>query len=128
MANGYVHIQIDGVLYLAHRLAWLLSKGSDPGAAQIDHRNGQRTDNRSRNLRLALRCEADNTQNTKVRRDSTSRYTGVAPRGRRWRAYIHVNRKQYHLGCFSTKKEAKAAHRKAKAEMHRFQPTPVERK
>src|SRR5690606_24034484 len=63
MNAGYVHIQVDGVLYLAHRLAWRMVTGDDPGPAQIDHKNRNRTDNRWVNLRLAPNREIDNLQN-----------------------------------------------------------------
>lgn len=45
-----IRIGIDGKLYLASRIAWLLYYGEWPRLT-IDHRNGDRTNNRIRNLR-----------------------------------------------------------------------------
>ncbi len=44
-----------GKCYLAHRCIWKLMTGEDPGKLEIDHINGDRTDNSWSNLRLATR-------------------------------------------------------------------------
>lgn len=53
--GGYITIQFKRQLYKAHRLAWLYMTGEDPGEREIDHINGDRSDNRFENLRLAER-------------------------------------------------------------------------
>ena len=55
--KGYIQIQCDNVQYLAHRLAWLYYHGYFP-KDELDHRNGDKRDNRIANLR-----EATSTQN-----------------------------------------------------------------
>lgn len=55
----YVDISVDCKLYKAHRLAWLYVHGVFP-PDQIDHINGNRSDNRIANLR-----PASNGQNRK---------------------------------------------------------------
>ena len=49
---GYTHIRIDGVVYQAHRLAFLYVMGYLP-TNLVDHRNNIRSDNRWENLREA---------------------------------------------------------------------------
>src|SRR5262245_14923519 len=44
-AKGYRRVSVDGRDYLVHRVIWLWMTGEWP-AAQIDHRNGVRDDNR----------------------------------------------------------------------------------
>ena len=53
--RGYVRIRIDGKSYYAHRIAWSMLGGAD--AKDIDHINGNRSDNRACNLRAATRSQ-----------------------------------------------------------------------
>ena len=73
--KGYVVIQINNKIYLAHRLAWLYMTGLWP-KNDIDHFNQVRTDNRFFNLREATRKE--NCQNVhKPHPNNSSGYLGV---------------------------------------------------
>lgn len=107
---GYIAFCIDGRQYTAHRLAWLYMHGELP-PAEIDHINGQRTDNRLSNLRLADRIQ--NAANVKTHRDNKSGLKGVFPMRRRWSAQIKVRGITHHLGTFDTPAEAHAAYIKA---------------
>jgi hypothetical protein len=120
--HGYMMIGIDGRKYKSHRLAWLYMHGRWP-ANEIDHINGIRSDNRIENLREAT--NAENRQNQKVPKNSTSGHIGVNfdKRYGKWRARIKKARKEFSLGYFSSIEDAIAARAKAKAKMHTFQPT-----
>jgi hypothetical protein len=74
---------------------------------EVDHRNGNKLDNRRSNLRLATRQLQQ--QNVASHRDSNSRYRGVCwdRRRGRWRAHAHVGGRHRHLGYFTD--EAAAA-------------------
>lgn len=126
MPKGYRLIQIDGVGYLAHRLAWLWMTGRFP-PAETDHVNGVRDDNRFANLREATRSE--NAQNSKRYANNTSGANGVSydNRKRKWRAYISVEGKRVELGLFRTVDDAQRVQLSAKAKLHTFQPTPRDR-
>lgn len=117
-SNGYVRIGIDGRRYHAHRLAWLYVFGSWP-AHQIDHLNGQRSDNRIANLRAVTR--ALNTQNQqRAHADSASGLLGVTydkSRGK-YQAKIYAEGRHRHLGRFATPEAAHAAYLKAKRTLH----------
>ena len=52
--RGYATIRIDGKLYLAHRLAWLLMTGSFP-QKRLDHIDRNKLNNKFNNLREATR-------------------------------------------------------------------------
>lgn len=121
--QGYLRISIDGKLHRAHRLVWLYCYGQWP-TNQIDHRNGIRHDNRIANLRQCSQME--NSQNTKLRKDSTSGLFGVRwhKKLQKWHARIQKAGQSYHLGLFHTSAEAHSAYLKAKAELHSFQPIP----
>jgi hypothetical protein len=121
MPNGYWKIGIDGREYLAHRIAWLMVHDRWP-TDEIDHVNGNPTDNRLSNLREASRVE--NSQNFKPRRTNSSGHTGVSYSRAmgRWHAQIMIKRRNVHLGYFDTKEAAANAYRSAKTHVHQFQP------
>src|SRR5690606_14422041 len=73
--GGYLSGAIFKRLYLAHRVAWKIYTGDEPGLI-LDHINGDRTDNRIANLREAT--FEQNVGNRLPNADSTSRYRGVA--------------------------------------------------
>lgn len=119
-ATGYLRIQIDGTSYLAHRLAWLHHYGKWP-LLDIDHINGEKTDNRIANLR-----EATASQNGQNRRHSQSNNQsgklGVHfdDSSGRWRAVIAKDGRIYRLGYFGSREDAHAAYLAAKRELHEF--------
>jgi hypothetical protein len=95
---GYTVIRLEGELHYAHRLAWLWMTGNWP-KEQIDHRNGNRNDNRWENLR-----EASNQLNqANVRRRKKSGLKGITkykPNGK-WQAQIMVDQKHISLFYFT---------------------------
>lgn len=120
--RGYTISMVDGKNYQHHRLAWLYVHGAFP-PADLDHRDGVRTNNRLANLREATRSE--NCQNTAFKSiDNKFGCTGVWKAGNRWRARIAVSGVRHHIGYFTSKDLARAAYLAAKAEMHKFQPVP----
>ena len=82
--RGYQTVRIDYVLYQTHRIIWKLVTGHDP-AHTIDHRNGNRSDNRFANLREATPSQQQ--MNHKLRKDNTSGVRGVYRKGKRWSAF-----------------------------------------
>lgn len=120
--QGYLRMKVEGRQYKAHRLAWLYVHGCWP-AKELDHINGVRSDNRIVNLREAT--TAENGQNRTIPRNNTSNHHGVGwdKRSNKWRARIKFGGRDFSLGSFSKIEDAISARAKAKAEMHRFQPT-----
>ena len=116
--DGARTIWIDGVSYLAHRLAWLYVHGCWP-EDQIDHINCNRSDNRIENLREST--QAQNTRNARIAKNNTSGYKGVSrhPNTTKWRARITYLRVEYHLGLFDTAEEAYAAYCAAAKRLHK---------
>jgi hypothetical protein len=98
--KGYRRGGVFGKLYMAHRIIWKIVHGYDP-PEEIDHINGDRSDNRIENLRLASR--SDNTRNTRRKKSNTSGCTGVHPCKRYWVATIRVGSRQVELGYFRDK-------------------------
>lgn len=109
--QGYRRIQLDGLIYAAHRLAFLYMEGAFP-PDMVDHINGVRDDNRWCNLRHATRSE--NNANAKLRRDSTTGAKGVYKRrSGRFSARVRYQGQEYALGTFDTIVEASAAYERA---------------
>lgn len=101
--KGYLVVRIERRAYYAHRLAWLLAYGCWP-SGQVDHENGQKTDNRKTNLRVATGSQ--NRANSRLPNTSTSGLKGVSQFRDKWRASIRQHRKSIHLGTFDTPQEA----------------------
>lgn len=113
--NGYLKTQIDRHPVLLHRLAWFYVHGVWP-AADIDHINGDRADNRLANLREATRSQ--NICNSRRRVDNTSGYKGVSFHKRfGWQAYVVVEGTSKFLGYFPS---AELAFQKRKSVLHAY--------
>jgi hypothetical protein len=121
--QGYIKISIDGVSYYAHRLAWMWLHGAMP-ESQIDHRDGDRSNNKAVNLRAALHCE--NGQNQGLRSTNKSGFHGVSWSAKhgKWATCIHVGGKKQHIGLFADPAEGSLAYLAAKVVAHPFQPIP----
>lgn len=118
-SDGYVHVGVGGggSRYLAHRLVWLHVHGRWP-VGQIDHINGNRSDNRLANLREAT--QAINSQNIRAafRNNAASKMLGVYRNGKRWMARIWVNGRPRYIGTYDTPQEAGDAYIAAKRQLH----------
>lgn len=111
--NGYVTIGIDKKRYYAHRIIWEMLHGIIPANAQIDHINGNRSDNRICNLRIVSNHE--NSKNQKKKVSNSSGFTGVSwdSQTQRWRAHITIDGKTKSLGRYSDELEALKARKRA---------------
>lgn len=81
-----------------------------------DHINGDKLDNRRENLRVVtVRQNVINCKPKKKFADIHSSFKGVSwhKRGRKWMAYIKVNRFRHYLGLFSDEREAAIAYNDA---------------
>jgi len=116
---GYVTIRFNKKSYYLHRLAFLFQTGKFP-THQVDHINGNKSDNRWINLREST--QAQNMQNRSISRNNKSGYTGVYYFGCSWKANIHVDGRTIFLGSFDTKEQAAEARSNAKQQYHLFNP------
>lgn len=113
--QGYRLIGIDGQIYHAHRLVWLLAYGEWP-SRDIDHRDRDRDNNRLSNLRLAT--TAENQWNTVPPKNNTSGHKGVFCLRGKWMVLIQKNRKRQYVGLFKSFEAACAAYDNAAKDLH----------
>jgi len=103
LVSGYRRIRVKGIQLSAHRIAWFLHYGVVP-LKQIDHINGNRSDNRIENLReVSARMNACNRPHH--RQGRIPGYTWDKSR-KKYMSRAWVNGKKIFLGRFDTKEEA----------------------
>jgi len=117
----YLVIAIDGKMYKAHRLAYLLMTGHWP-KDQIDHRDGNGANNRWENIRAVTSTE--NVRNTK-RRNNNSGFRGISwDRGTgKWRVRITNKGQRYVRGYFTELEDAILERLEAEAEIWGYHPS-----
>lgn len=114
-AGGYLFVGVKGSLYAAHRVAFKMIKGFDPGP-YIDHIDGNRTNNKFENLREVTHTQ--NMQNRKMSKKNKSGFKGVTwdKSKCRWRAQIKVGGCFVLLGTFKKAELAADAYKAAATE------------
>ena len=117
-ARGYVRIGVLGRIYKAHRLAMALSCDRFPDM-EIDHINGNKSDNRLVNLREVSR--ETNQQNciSAYKTNSTGMLGVSQHKPGVWRARLSVGGKNKSLGLFSDPHQAHEAYKAAKRILHK---------
>lgn len=113
--SGYLMGRIFGDGFLTHRVIVAMALGSWPDG-EIDHINGDKSDNRLSNLRVVDRVT--NSQNQARSARNTSGVTGVhrLRRSGLWLASIRVDGRSVRLGQFADFSEAVSARKRAEAE------------
>jgi len=105
--RNHKQIMIKGRAYGYHRIVYYLAYGVDSVGWEIDHINGDPSDNRPENLRLA--DESQNKWNTGCQKRCKSGLRGIRARfwgaSTRWEARYRGK----YIGSFATKEEAIAA-------------------
>jgi hypothetical protein len=114
---GTVSVEGRSVTVSLHRAAWLLQTGDWPKQA-LDHRNGQKADNRWANLREVTDAENNQNLQTAHKDKKSSALLGAYRCRRKWQALIRVDGKLRHLGMFDTDVAAHEAYLKAKRSLH----------
>lgn len=110
-SKGYIGIRINGRRYMAHRLVWGFFNGEPDHNLEIDHINGNRSDNRIANLRLVTASE--NRKNQGLSSKNKNGVHGVYMGRKKWWAEITVDGVKKTLGMFEELSDAIAARKAA---------------
>jgi len=129
LTNGYIQLELrnkDGkrrkfnlhrLVYKAFKTDWNIFDNSMNN--QIDHRDGNRSNNNIDNLRCVT--------NQKNQWNTNSKGYAYHKRDKKWRAQIKLNDKDIHLGCYNTETEAHNAYINIKKYLHNIDDTKYEK-
>ena len=97
--DGYKMLGMFGGLYLYHRVAWLWMTGEE-APSDIDHIDGNPSNNAFANLRLATRSQ--NNMNAKTPKTNKAGLKGAmwCNKDNRWYGRITLNGRAHHLGVY----------------------------
>lgn len=96
------------IAYKMHRVIFGLSKED---IRVVDHIDGNGLNNQKYNLRVCTR--AQNLQNKRAIKKSTSGYKGVYKSGNKWVVVVYKEKKHINLGTFVNKEEAAKVYNRA---------------
>ncbi len=109
--SGYWQVTVQGVKLKCHRVVWILLNGQIPDDKQVDHRDGNRSNNHPDNLQL-LPQPPNGRGFNKLFRQNKSGFMGVSyekSRGK-WRAGVKRDGKHVTIGRYSTPEAAARAY------------------
>ncbi len=111
---GYYNGTLFKKNFRAHRVIWALGYGSWP-SDELDHINGNTSDNRIENLRVV--SSAENKRNARIGKRNTSGLIGIRKRGDKWYAQIWYEGNPIYLGTFPKLDEAIAVRNNAEEKL-----------
>ena len=103
VSNGYVRVRYYRRQFMAHRVIWKMTYGTEPDV--IDHINENKQDNRIKNLRSCTHGENIAYARTPRRKNGLPTGVSKAPSGR-YQSRIGSGKNFVHLGTFDTAEEA----------------------
>ncbi len=106
--KSYCYGNVDGSIYMAHRLIWVWMTGEDPGDMLVDHIDRDSRNQRWSNLRLATKSE--NNANTEGHSDRKNKFKGIYQRGKRFYGQARRQGVLHATPGFLTIEEAKCAY------------------
>lgn len=118
MAKGYRIIKTPHGYFLEHRLVWIYFNGSIPEGMNIDHIDGDPSNNRIENLRIATFTQ--NMWNVKLNKSNKCGFKGVSysKDKKKWIAQISANGTKKHLGYFDTPEQASEEYKRQSEKLH----------
>lgn len=109
-------VPLGGEFYQTSRLVYALATGNDPGSNDVDHIDGDRSNNDPSNLRAVPHHLNCHNRNIKT---NTSGARGVtwSKAVSKWHAYLCIKGKHINLGYYEDKNDAIAARMEGEAKL-----------
>ena len=106
-SNGYMGVKVGKTIPRIHRLVAQAFLSDFNSLLDVDHIDGNRSNNNLSNLRMSTRVENTQAHQTK-RGGCSSQYRGVCwcKRAKKWIANCMVNYKKMHIGYFDKELDA----------------------
>jgi hypothetical protein len=114
LKDGYMITRVGDRKWLMHRIIAMAFGLDLSGGLQVDHINGNKSDNRLKNLR-SVTNQFNSTAFRRVKSGASSKFRGVYwnKRKGKWHSRIKVNGKQKHIGYYNNEIGAALAYDEA---------------
>ena len=114
--NGYLNVRVLKRNFKAHHVSFYFANGRWP-SSQLDHINGNKTDNRPQNLEEV--SSRVNSQRYRIQQDTTSKNLGTCwnKQQQKFRATIKIQGIRFHLGYYECEQQAGQAYQEALANL-----------
>lgn len=115
--NGYLRVCVNNKYHHVHRIVFMWHYGYLP--KEIDHKNGNRSDNRIENLREATHSQ--NGKNLSVRKNNNIGVNGIRwdKSRNKWYVSIGLNNKKKYLGRYFVLEDAINARKVAELQFYK---------
>lgn len=108
-STGYCQVRFDGKFYGYHSILWTINSNKNiPCDLEIDHINGEKTDNRIENLRLVTTRQ--NSQNKEIHRNGKLVGTHFIKNKNLYTARIQIDGYRISLGYYKSEEKAHKAY------------------
>lgn len=97
--RGYRRVSLAGKIYTVHRVIWTMFHGTPPKEIHIDHINGNASDNKIENLRLATNSQ--NCCNRRMKPNNTGiKNVSFIKECQKYRVALQANKKRKFFGYY----------------------------
>jgi hypothetical protein len=118
--DGRRTIKISQRVFKAHRIVYAMAYGVDPGDFEIDHKDGDNTNNAPDNLRPATTAQNGQNRQRHIRTNTTGhRNVYWDPATKSWLVHVTAFKKVHHIGRFRDQMQAVEAAHNARVRLHR---------